>query len=583
MKALVIGASGLVGGSLLRILERSGIATIGTYQSRSITGLRKLDVIDKCEVHRCIEEAKPDVVFVAVNAPGGVDYCEEHPDAAYALNLEGTRNIIEASSRFSAKVVYYSTDYIFNGEGGPYSEEDKPCPISVYGQAKWKTEQLIQGMIPDFLIIRTTAIFGWEKASRNFAMQVWEHLQTGKAMRVAGDQWCTPTLADYLAEVTVRLQQMGAQGIFNVVGKDRITRSDLGKALARAMDLDPALIIPVPTSEIGQRAARPLRGGLMTEKVKRILGEEALGLNESLQRFHDEWLARTHKTYIPTAVSTDAERLKEEIFEKVKQYYTVAHKSREFIPYETRVHYSGRVFRHEEMINLVDSALDFWLTLGPYGERFEQKMKRFFGAKDFVLVNSGSVANLTAVMALMSPQLEDPLKPGDEVITPAVTFPTTLAPIVHNGLMPVFVDCEVGTYNINPRLIEEAISQKTRAIMIPHTIGNPCDMDVICDIAKRHNLYLIEDTCDALGGTFRGRLLGTFGDLATLSFYPAHQITMGEGGGVVINIPRLARVARSVRDWGRDCWCAAGESNTCGKRFGWELGDLPKGYDHKYR
>ena len=209
-------------------------------------------------------------------------------------------------------------------------------------------------------------------------------------------------------------------------------------------------------------------------------------------------------------------------------------------------------------------------------------MRRFFDAHDFVFVNSGSSANLTAVLALMSGQLDEPLRPGDEVITPAVTFPTTVTPLVHSGLVPVFVDCELGTYNINPSLLEDARSAKTRAIMVPHTLGNPCDLDVIGQFARRHRLALIEDACDALGATYRGKLVGTFGDLGTLSFFPAHQMTTGEGGGVIVNRPRLSRIVRSVRDWGRDCWCAPGESNTCGRRFGWQLGALPRGYDHKY-
>lgn len=582
MKALVIGASGQVGGALLRILERNGIEAIGTCQSRPINATLSLDVRDRDAVQSCLEEVKPDVVFVAVNTPGGVDYCEAHSEEAQALNVEGTRNVAEAAARGGAKIVYYSTDYIFDGKAGPYSEEDEPSPISIYGRTKWEAEHVIQELASSYLILRTTAVFGWDRASRNFAMQVWERLQTGNSLRVPDDQWCNPTLVDYLAEASVRLMQMGAEGIVNVVGKDRMPRSELARALARAMALDPALIIPVPTSELGQRALRPLQGGLKTDRLERILATEPLDLNQSLKRFRRQWRAETHVKYMPKGVPIEAERLKQEIFEKVTRYYEVVHKSSEFIPYKTRVPYSGRVFKEQEMINLVDSALDFWLTLGPYGELFEQKMKRFFGARDFVLVNSGSTANLTAVLTLMSRQLEDPLKPGDEVITPAVTFPTTLAPIVHSGLIPVFVDCEVGTYNINPHLLEGAISEKTRAIVIPHTLGNPCDMDIICSLGKGHNLYLIEDSCDALGATFRDKLVGTFGDLATLSFYPAHHITMGEGGGVVVNNSRLSRIVRSVRDWGRDCWCAPGESNTCGKRFGWQLGDLPKGYDHKY-
>jgi CDP-6-deoxy-D-xylo-4-hexulose-3-dehydrase len=281
-------------------------------------------------------------------------------------------------------------------------------------------------------------------------------------------------------------------------------------------------------------------------------------------------------------MSTDADRLKQEIFERVRQYYRLAHLPRPFVPFESRINYAGRVFDEQEMLNLADSMLDFWLTMGPYGDLLESRMKEFLNCRDFVLVNSGSSANLVAVSALCSPLLKGHLKPGDEVITPAVTFPTTLAPIVQNGLIPVFLDCELGTYNIDASRLESAISDRTRALLLPHTLGNPFDLDVAMEIAKRNELLLIEDTCDALGATFDGRSVGTFGHLATLSFYPAHHMTMGEGGGVIVNAPRLSRVVKSIRDWGRDCWCATGQSNTCGKRFGWQCGALPKGYDHKY-
>lgn len=578
----MIGASGQVGRALLRVLEDSGIEAIGTYHSRQITGTHKLDVSDPDAVGSCLETVKPDVVFLTVNTEGGVDYCEDHPEEAEALNVVGTRNVATCTAQCGALLVYYSTDYIFDGEAGPYSEEDIPCAINTYGRTKWEAEQLVQTLVPTHLILRTTAVFGWDRASRNFAMQVWESLGSGTSLRVPEDQWCNPTLVDYLAEASVRLVQMGAEGIFNVVGRDRMPRSKLAKALARSMALDPALILPVPTSELGQVAPRPLQGGLKTKKLERTLGTEPLDLNESLKRFRRSWRADTHTAYTPRPTSTEAETLKQEIFQRVKRYYQIVHKPRAFVPFRTQVSYAGRVFEEQEMINLVDSALDFWLTLGPYGELFEQKMKRFFQSRDFVLVNSGSTANLLSVLTLFSQQLEHPLQPGDEVITPAVTFPTTVSPIVQNGLIPVFVDCEMGTYNIDPHLLEEAISEKTRAIVIPHTLGNPCDMDTICDLVKQYNLYLIEDSCDALGSTFRDQLVGTFGDLATLSFYPAHHITLGEGGAVIVNRPRLGRIARSVRDWGRDCWCAAGESNTCGRRFGWQLGDLPEGYDHKY-
>jgi len=582
VKALVIGASGQVGKVMLKVLEQNGIENVGAYHSRPINGTISLDVREPDAVQRCFDEVKPDTVFLAVITRGGADYCEDHPDETRELNVIGTRNVVTTAVQHDAKIVYYSTDYIFDGKSGPYSEEDRACPISVYGRTKWEAEQVIQEISSSYLILRTTVIFGWDRSSKNFAMQVWENLQAGKPMLVPNDQWGNPTFVDYLAEASLRLLQMGARGIFNVVGKDRMPRSEVAKSLARCMALDPNLIIPVPTSELGQKAPRPLQGGLKTNKLEQLFGTEPLDLSESLKRFKRHWRTDTHITYTPKTVSSEAEQLKKEIFEKVKQYYETVHKPKEFIPFKTHISYSGRVFEEQEMINLTDSALDFWLTLGPYGDLFEQKMKRFFGARDFALVNSGSSANLVSILTLVSQQLENPLKPGDEVITPAVTFPTTVAPIVHSGLIPVFVDCEVGTYNINPQLLEDAISEKTRAIMIPHTLGIPCDMEIICDLVKRYKLYLVEDCCDALGATFKGKLAGTFGDLATLSFYPPHQITMGEGGGVIINKAYLARIVRSVRDWGRDCWCAPGESNTCGKRFGWQLGDLPIGYDHKY-
>jgi CDP-6-deoxy-D-xylo-4-hexulose-3-dehydrase len=285
----------------------------------------------------------------------------------------------------------------------------------------------------------------------------------------------------------------------------------------------------------------------------------------------------------------DPKALKERILDLVRQYYQAAHQRPAFEPGSTRIPYSGRVYDERDMAMLAESCLDFWLTSGPFAERFEQRMRQFFGSRDFVLVNSGSSANLLMLAALCAPGLPadlrggpPPLVPGDEVITPAVTFPTTLAPIVQNRLLPVFVDCEVGTYNINPNLVEDALGPRTRAIFVPHTVGNPCDMAILGEVAARHDLWLLEDGCDALGATFDGQLVGTFGHMSSLSFYPAHHITMGEGGGVNVSAFGLQKTVRSVRDWGRDCWCDPGKSNTCGNRFGWQLGELPCGYDHKY-
>ncbi len=283
------------------------------------------------------------------------------------------------------------------------------------------------------------------------------------------------------------------------------------------------------------------------------------------------------------------EELKARIAELVTEFHDEVHAPREFVPGKTRIQYSGRVYDAREILNCVDAALDFWLTHGPYADRFERSMRGFFDSRDFATVNSGSSAILTMVSTLCSPNLArhavdgpGPLRPGDEVLTPAVTFPTTLAPIVQNRLTPLFVDCEIGTYNVDPTLVEDAIGPRTRAILVPHTVGIPFAVSVLAEIAERRGLWLLEDCCDALGATWEGKLCGTFGAMASLSFFPAHQMTMGEGGGVVVNARGLQRTVRSVRDWGRDCWCEPGCSDTCGHRFDWQLGELPRGYDHKY-
>lgn len=275
-------------------------------------------------------------------------------------------------------------------------------------------------------------------------------------------------------------------------------------------------------------------------------------------------------------------QLKKEILGKIGDYYRHFHKKVKFIAGKTKINYAGRVYNEEEMRNLVESSLDFWLTAGEYAGKLENRFKKYFHAQDFLLVNSGSSANLMMVATITSGNFIGRLKPGDEVITTAVTFPTTLSPVVQFGLVPVFVDCEIGTYNINADLIEKAISKKTKAIIIPHTLGNPCNMDVIMPLARKYKLIVLEDACDALGAKFNGKLCATFGDMASLSFYPAHHITMGEGGGVVVNNPGFKKIALSMRDWGRDCWCESGRNNSCRKRFSWKLGDLPFGYDHKY-
>ena len=278
-----------------------------------------------------------------------------------------------------------------------------------------------------------------------------------------------------------------------------------------------------------------------------------------------------------------ADELRSEILCLTREYHAAQWPTRDFIPGESVVPVSGKVFDADEVEHLVDASLDFWLTTGRFAKRFERDFARWFGLRHCLLVNSGSSANLVALSALTSPTLGDrQLKPGDEVITAAEGFPTTVNPIIQNGLVPVFLDAHIPTYNIDITKLEEAISPKTKAIMLAHTLGNPFNVEAVTAVAKKYNLWVIEDTCDAIGATYNGQKAGTFGDLATVSFYPAHHITMGEGGAVLTNNSVLKKLVESFRDWGRDCWCEPGVDNTCGKRFGWQLGDLPAGYDHKY-
>lgn len=275
--------------------------------------------------------------------------------------------------------------------------------------------------------------------------------------------------------------------------------------------------------------------------------------------------------------------LRDEILELVGRYARERHAQTPFDPEHDSVRYAGRVFGEEELRYLVDSSLDFYLTASRFTEEFEAGIADYLGLSDALFVNSGSSANLVALTALTSPKLgERRLKPGDEVITVAAGFPSTVAPIVQNGLVPVFVDVRLSDYNADPDQLRAAVSDRTRAIMLAHTLGVPYDLDTVMELVKKHDLWLVEDNCDALGSRYRERLTGTFGHLATSSFYPAHHITTGEGGMVVTDDEALARIARSIRDWGRDCYCAGGENNTCGKRFAQQFGTLPYGYDHKY-
>ena len=279
----------------------------------------------------------------------------------------------------------------------------------------------------------------------------------------------------------------------------------------------------------------------------------------------------------------EQEKIRKKIAELVDEYATIEFTPKIFSPEQTVIPPSGKLIGAQELKNMVDASLDGWLTAGRFNEQFEKKLAEFIGVKHAITVNSGSSANLVAFSTLTSSKLGDrAIQKGDEVIGVAAGFPTTVNPIIQFGAIPVFVDVDLVTHNIDATKIEAAISPKTKAIMLAHSLGNPFNLDVVTALCKKHNLWLVEDCCDALGTTYRGQMVGTFGDIATLSFYPAHHITMGEGGAVFTNNDELKTIAESFRDWGRDCYCAPGKDNTCGKRFCQKLGKLPEGYDHKY-
>jgi len=281
--------------------------------------------------------------------------------------------------------------------------------------------------------------------------------------------------------------------------------------------------------------------------------------------------------------SEKLEKLKKEIIEKVSDYGKLKYKNNSFVAQETVIPPSGKVLDENELVYMVDASLDGWLTTGRFNEEFEKKLANFLGVKHLLTTNSGSSANLLAFSALTSNLLGDrAIQPGDEVITVAGGFPTTVNPMMHYGITPVFVDLDLVTHNIDVTQLENAYSPKVKAIMIAHSLGNPFNLKAVLEFCKKYNLWLIEDNCDALGSKYNGQLTGTFGDIGTLSFYPAHHITMGEGGAVFTQNAKLKKIIESFRDWGRDCYCQPGKDNTCGKRFNWQLGDLPQGYDHKY-
>jgi len=554
-KVLLIGVSGQVGKALY---DRLGLeyTVYGTYWRRPVPFGRLLNIAEKIEVENLFAEIKPDIVILC-GALTNVELCEEDKAIAELINITGTRNVVEEARKYSSKVIFFSTDYIFDGRNGPYSEDAVPNPISYYGQTKLLGEKLVR-TLPSYLIIRTTGVFSFEEKGQNFAMQVIRYGVSGRQMKVVDDQIANPILAENLADCVAELIEK--EGVYNISGKQMLCRYDFALSVAKVFLLDKSLIIPVSTSSLCQKAARPKNGGLIIDKASLELNTKIFSAEEGLVRMKE----------------MADEKMRDVIHSKIKDYYSLFHRKR-FEPQKTKIHFGGRVYGEEELIAGCDAVLDFWLTSGRRTTLFEEKFSEYLGAKYVALVNSGSSANLLAIASLNLPK-------GSEVITPATTFPTTINPIIQHGLIPTLVDVELGTYNPGPSQIEEAVSSRTKAIFIPHTLGNPCKMDEIVEIARKHNLFLIEDACDALGSMYDGKLVGTFGDLATFSFYPAHHITMGEGGACVTNSHSLATTLYSLRDWGRACVCnpcilTKNPEASCPKRYLEKIDGLPEDYD----
>ena len=565
MKLLVIGASGQVGYALMERAKEKNIEVYGTRFKQQGSMLYKLDIRNKGEVKSLINGLQPTHIILT-SALGNAELCETDKKLCYAINVEGTKNVSEACKEIDAHLTYISSDYIFDGKEGPYTEEETSNPINEYGKAKNESESIINSL-EKYIIIRTTNIYSYGHDKKNFIAGLIEKTKNNQEFKVPEDQIGTPILASELARANIELIERGFNGTINIVGPDLVNRVEWCKRIASELKLNDKLIKGVKTSELNQKAKRPMNAGLKTDKL------EGLGIKiKNLEESAREIIKIMNK-------DKDENSIKEKILELTKQYYELAHKNQQ-TEFKDQVKYAGRVFDEKEIVAAVDSTLDFWLTLGSKGKLLERKLAEFMGTKYATLVNSGSSANLIALTT--SPLLENPLKRGDEIITVAASFPTTVAPIIQNGMIPVFLDVDIGTYNIDVTKLEDALSEKTRAIMIAHTLGNPFNIKAVMDFAKKNNLYVIEDTCDALSSKYDGKMVGTFGDISTTSFFPAHHMTMGEGGAVFTNNPYLKRAIESLRDWGRDCWCATGKSNTCGKRFCWKLGNLPKGYDHKY-
>jgi len=580
-------------GAQVAVFSRPTADTRRIRDVQAAIDLRQIDIRTYGAVSAEMDRLRPEVVF-HLGAEGVADPFLSL-NLALRTNLDGTINVVRAASKAGVRrIIQTGTSH----EYGDLASDSRLDPISPYAASKaaaWAfCRMYYRTMGWPITSLRLFQVYGPGQYGTLIPSAIEAALKGHNFPTTPGEQVRDWIYVDDVVEAYLRAAV--ASGIdgetFDIgTGVGTSVREVVEKIFQHFPGASPAIgALPYRPGEVWSQVAQ-------TDHARDRLGWAArVSLDEGLRKTiaaHREGYPSpaipevATGTVEPSEPASAIERLREEILDKVTEYYRLAHEPRKRQPGQSRIQYAGRVFDEQEMRNMTDAVLEFWLTAGRYTEMFERKLGEFLGVREVIPVNSGSSANLVAVTTLCSPQLHSrPLQPGDEIITPAVTFPTTIAPLVQNRLIPVLVDSQIGTYNIDVEQLEAALSPRTRAIFAPHTLGNPIEMDVLMEFARRHELYVIEDNCDALGSTYDGKKTGTFGHLATSSFYPAHHITLGEGGAVYTNSRRLAKIARTIRDWGRDCWCgyANPPNGRCGKRFEWTLpGDEHEVYyDHRY-
>ncbi len=582
MRVLVTGATGFVGQHLCRKLVELGTTTCGLSRSASVDTLPPgvipiaADVTRRDEMIAALKQSRPSHVvhLAAVGATEPFLPIEE----ANRVNLTGTIHVLEASRAVGIERFLHVGTAYEHSAASSHQPHNPYIASKVAAWSFWRT--FIEQHKLDSVAVRLYYVYGPQQRHGLIPAAVAAAQRHARFDMTPGEQW-----RDFVYVTDVIDALLATLTASNVRGQTY----DIGTGVGLQVKTAVRHIFEISESRgqyvLGALDYRP------NEEMNLIASPAAAqrDLNWQARVQFEEGIVKTIKAYHRQpgiSMSHNEQPLRAYILEKVRQFYTAELSARPFVPGETPVQVAGRVFDDEDLAYLVDAALDFWLTSGRFAQEFESSLARVVGVRHAMLVNSGSSANLLALASLTSPSLgKRRLQPGDEIITTATSFPTTINPILQNGLIPVFLDVEPlenGTYNIDTRFLEEAYSPRVRGVMVAHTLGNPFNVDAITAFVKQHQLYLIEDTCDALGAQYRGRTVGTFGQLATVSFYPAHHITMGEGGAVLTNTPALKKLVESFRDWGRDCWCLPGDANTCGKRFDWQLGELPYGYDHKY-